>query len=535
MREVFSRTGWAGGAAAAMSLLLLGCNRAAGPGDDPVGSTKAAITAALGGVENDVEKVRFELFGCPDPGHPDGDMDGVPDGVAADQTVISPMGPGFLPDSLDRFKDNPLDSSTTGSKHRYSDGLFVVPANVCQVVRSTPLKGDGSASGDCYSGARTVGAVPAGNTKELVIVNQCKGRPKAVIDAVAALNHPPELIQLTFEQDGKATTKFSSCTPFLMCARMLEPDNDPLSFSLTQVDAYGVPVIPPLVAINQAAGYPKAEGKGVTLNCWDVKASKGGSFDLQVVAKDMIWDNVTDPASPKLIPIEDFIATQQHEMYKSRAAQTFPIHAEECDEPCRLGVDVVVTMDTSGSMFDESAALCGGVSSLQGALGAAGITANVHLLAIAAPDPGGVGLFPCLTDTVPNLLGAPVPGNPGSCSNVLSQNESWGNSTPIVAQRFPWTNGALRVIVPVSDEGPCNGDPCQSPGPDRDSILNAINQHGSAVVSPIVASGAVACTVDLANMLAMGTGGAVFQSTNPAADLVEHMKNLVLTACKKTP
>jgi hypothetical protein len=497
-----------------------------------VGSTKAAITAALGGLENDVEQVRFELYGCPDPGHPDGDMDGVPDGVAADQTVISPMGPGFLPDSLDRFKDNPLDKA---SGHRYSDGLFVVPANVCQVVRSTPLKGDGSPSMDCYSAARTVGAVTAGTTKELVIINQCKGRPKAVIDAVAALNHPPELIQLTFEQDGKATTKFSSCKPFRMCARVLEPDNDPLSFTLTQVDEYGVPVVPALVSIVQAPGYPQDEGKGVNIDCWDVKATKGGSFDLQVVAKDLLWDNITDPSTPKLVPIEDFIAAHQHEMYKSRAEQTFPIHATECETPCELGVDVVVTMDTSGSMFDEAAALCGGVSGLQAALSAAGLDANVHLLAIAASDPGGASLFPCLTDTVPNLLGPAVPGNPGTCPANLSQNESWGLSTPIVAQRFPWRPSVLRMVVPISDEGPCNGDPCQSPGPDRDSILNAINEHGSAVVSPIVAAGAVACTTDLATMLAAGTGGAVFQSTDPANDLVEHMKNLVLNACHKSP
>jgi hypothetical protein len=513
-----------------MSLLWLGCQKPPGSGDEggEVGSTKAAITAALGGLENDVEKVRFDLFACPDPGHPDSDMDGVPDGASADQTVISPMGPGFLPDGLDRFKDNPLDSK---SQHRYSDGLFVVPANTCQVVRSTPLKGDGSASGDCFAAARTVGPVAAGTTRELVIVNQCKGRPKAVIDAVAALNHPPELIQVTFEQDGKPTTKFSSCKTFQMCARVLEPDNDPLSWALTQVDELGVPVTPPLVSINSVAGYPKDEGKGVTIDCWEVKATKGGSFDLQILAKDLLWDNITDPATPKLIPIEDFIATQQHEMYKSRSEQTLPIHAEECDHPCELGVDVVFTMDTSGSMNDEAAALCSGISGVQAALTGAGINANVHLLAIGAPDPGGS--FPCLTDTVGNLLGTPVPGNTGTCQNVLNQNESWGLSTPIVAQRFPWTPNHLRVIVPISDEGPCNGDPCQNPGPDRDSIVNAINQHGSALVSPIVAQGAVACTADLASQLAAATGGTVFKSTDPASDLAENMKNLVLTACKK--
>jgi hypothetical protein len=522
---------------AALSLLGAGCNAAAPEGGEAeVGSTKAAITAALGGVTNDVEQMKFEVFSCPSASQPDADMDGVPDGVPADQMAISPMGPGFLPDGLDRFKDNQLDSSANGSAHRYSDGLFVVPADTCQVVRATPLQADGTVSKDCYSAAKTIGGVAAGKTKEVIIVNQCKGPKKGVIDAVAALNHPPTLTKLWFDQDGQPTTKFSSCKPFRVCARVVEPDHDPLSWELTQVDGYGAPVVPPEVAISVSPGYPKDEGKGEATQCWDVKAPKGGSYDLQVLAKDLIWDNISDPAAPKLIPIEDFIATFQHETYKSRADQTIPIHALECDEPCRLGVDVVVTMDTSGSMFDEAAALCGSFSGLESTLTGMGVPARVTLLAIDEPDVGGLGAggnFPCLNATVPAHLGSAVPGDNGMCSAVLNQNESWGSSTAIVAQRFGWNASALRVIIPISDEGPCDGNPCENPGPDRDSISNAIAQAGGAVVSPIVASGAAACTADLALQLASNTGGTVFQSTDPANDLADNLVKQVLKACKK--
>src|SRR5947208_16453912 len=65
--------------------------------DDSMGRTTAAVKAALGGVETDVEAMRFELFACPDTAHPDGDLDGVPDGTNAAQMLDSPLAPGFLP------------------------------------------------------------------------------------------------------------------------------------------------------------------------------------------------------------------------------------------------------------------------------------------------------------------------------------------------------------------------------------------------------------------------------------------------------
>ncbi|MFT4569301.1 MAG: hypothetical protein ACI8TX_000487 [Hyphomicrobiaceae bacterium] len=87
-----------------------------------------------------------------------------------------------------------------------------------------------------------------------------------------------------------------------------------------------------------------------------------------------------------------------------------------------------------------------------------------------------------------------------------NDNEDWGNATSILADEFPWTPGALRVIVPISDEGPDNGDSCRDPGDDRDAIENAIvlANENDVTVSPIAADGASDCVVELGQDIAAG-------------------------------
>ncbi len=519
-------------ALASFGVLFAGCGDGspAAPAEPETDTTttQAAVKSALGGVETDVEQMRFELFACPSATHPDGNGDGIPDGITASQTMVSPLGPGFLPEGLPRFEDKPLDASARGSKHRYSDGLFLVTPEICHVVRSTPLQKSGAVSKDCYAAAKTVGGVPAGRTKEFVMINQCKGSPKAGIDAVAALNNPPELIGLTFARNGEPGTKFTCQDEVVrVCATVLEPDNDPLDFSLVEVDGAGNPVASGL-KIAQVPGFPEDKKNGVALNCWDVVGKKPGSHDLKVVAKDLIWDSSATP--PVLIPVEQFIATRQHEMYKSRAELMFPVHIVPCD--CQTGVDIVFTMDTSGSMFDDAKALCNNISMVESNLKIAGINAKSHLLGIT--ETGDKMLFPCLTDSVANLVGNVVPGDAGTCGQSLNQSESWGQATSVVAKGFPWTPGFQRVVVPISDEGACNGDPCLDPGKDRDSIDNAVKLAKSekVIVSPISASGSSSCVTGLAYDLAAGTGGTAFISTDPSLDLAKGIETLVKNACK---
>jgi hypothetical protein len=241
---------------------------------------------------------------------------------------------------------------------------------------------------------------------------------------------------------------------------------------------------------------------------------------------------MADPKNPKLISIEDFIQAYQHETYHSRAEQTFPTHALECN--CDVGVEVVFAMDTSGSMNDEAVSLCNSISAVQAKLAMAGITAKTRLLGIDGPIGGPT--FSCLTDTVRNVLGSTVPGNGGLCGNTLVDTESWGQASALIAQKYPWTPGYLRLVVPLSDEGACHGDPCVDPGQDRDSVQNAIAQHGSAIVSPILGTpgdpNQRACIAKLAKDLASGTGGVEFETNDPI-DLPTYIENVVLRACKR--
>ncbi|RMG45570.1 MAG: VWA domain-containing protein [Candidatus Dadabacteria bacterium] len=196
-------------------------------------------------------------------------------------------------------------------------------------------------------------------------------------------------------------------------------------------------------------------------------------------------------------------------------------------------VDVVFTVDTSGSMDDEAQALCNSISSVQSELLGLGLVSKTFLLGIT--NTGGSD-FPCLTDDVENMLGDSVPGNGGACGTILDDSESWGEAISIVASRFPWTPDAVRVIVPISDEGACDGDSCDDPGEDRDAINNAITLAlaNNVFVSPISGTGSSQCVITLGQDIATATGGTAFVSTDPSLDLAGAVRDLIIDACVKS-
>ena len=195
-------------------------------------------------------------------------------------------------------------------------------------------------------------------------------------------------------------------------------------------------------------------------------------------------------------------------------------------------LDIVFIMDTSGSMRDEAAALCSFIDRILGGIG----TVRLSVLGITETP---VDAFTCLTGDVVTSLGSTVPGEPTGCRfpDDPSAYESWGPATAIVAERFLWAGGAIHIIVPVSDEGPCNGnypDGCNDPGDDRSSIDNAIevaNAH-NVIVSPITGTGSNACVMALANHMAAGTGGSAFHIYEPSTDVPDAIVSLLLEFCE---
>lgn len=207
---------------------------------------------------------------------------------------------------------------------------------------------------------------------------------------------------------------------------------------------------------------------------------------------------------------------------------------DEC--PVCPTVEVVFIVDTSSSMSGEGAALCASITQIVADLQADLVNVNAEILGVDAP---GTGSFSCLTDSVANLYGVNVPGSPppgteimGDCGGA-NDPEDWGPATSVVAGLKAWQADSVRLIVPVSDEGPRCGNPVSDPGVDRDSINHAIGQAqlNDVIVSPITGSGSSGDVINMATILANNTGGSVFASVDPAQDLSDGIQSVIIGAC----
>ncbi|MBX3355248.1 MAG: hypothetical protein KF724_06080 [Phycisphaeraceae bacterium] len=203
-----------------------------------------------------------------------------------------------------------------------------------------------------------------------------------------------------------------------------------------------------------------------------------------------------------------------------------------CEYP-NGSIEVVFVMDTSTSMADEAAALCAAIPQVIKALEASGTRVEATVLGITE-TPGGD--FGCLTSNVAALLGPAVPDANGNTIGQLTHPESWGDAAAIVAKRFPWQPGFVRLVVTISDEAPFEGD-AVPPAPacdlaDLASVQNAIAvaNVSSTVVSTLVGTGAQPCVAQLAALLASGTGGGTAETTLPASQLADIIANFLLDA-----
>lgn len=147
-------------------------------------------------------------------------------------------------------------------------------------------------------------------------------------------------------------------------------------------------------------------------------------------------------------------------------------------DDCECKVDLVIIIDTSGSMQDPIDSLCQTVNTVVDQLNAANVDLSVKAYEITA---GGSASILCLdTAGVPigvlvNELGNDVPGLTGDPSATLADVcagdaaapfEAWADAASIVAARYPWRADAGRVIVTISDECPHCGshfDGCEPP------------------------------------------------------------------------
>lgn len=197
---------------------------------------------------------------------------------------------------------------------------------------------------------------------------------------------------------------------------------------------------------------------------------------------------------------------------------------DEC-LPCAL-VDVVFVVDTSGSMAGEAAALCTLLPEVVQALSDGGI--NVSALSIGISDAPGGG-FACLTGNVRDLLGGDT--GAGCGSTIAGASEDWGRGTATVAEFYDWRPGAVRLVVPISDEGPyCGSGISVEDGLEILEAIEAANDNG-VIVSPITGDGSSQAVLDFAAELAAGTGGIALSTEESADEIGESILQIVLGAC----
>lgn len=202
-------------------------------------------------------------------------------------------------------------------------------------------------------------------------------------------------------------------------------------------------------------------------------------------------------------------------------------------------IDLVFMLDTSGSMRDEAEALCGALDDIVADV--TGDPSNVRVEVLGISE-NGDSSFSCITDNVVNLLGGDVPGQDGcTFPDGHSPFESWGPGSAIVGGLFDWRPDAfIRLLVPIYDEGPCNGDRpdgCNDPGDDANSVFNAafINADFGVGVFPIAGTGTGDCAIELGADLALLTGGTSFTIDNAATEVPTIIRSLLEQFCTIDP
>lgn len=288
----------------ALGLLLLGsmgCNAIEPDGSTPVqGRTGLSLTVALD-EKTDVEGMRFII-----------------DAMSCAGEAVTPSHQTFdksledirLPGGLPFFEDAPLDGA---SSHTFAD-LFIDLPEGCYRISTWPLKKGGGLSVDCASASTSGVHVVDGKTTELLLINQCKGAGHGGVDVVSALNHPPELLELSF-----AESKFVlQCADQVVCATVKDPDGDPLELVWTQASG-------PALYASPAVASTTTHADGSVTQCIRTVAETVGRYELNVT----VYDQLHDPlAGGALMRIEDYF-TRGGTPQPSHESLTFPFYAAE--------------------------------------------------------------------------------------------------------------------------------------------------------------------------------------------------------------
>lgn len=210
---------------------------------------------------------------------------------------------------------------------------------------------------------------------------------------------------------------------------------------------------------------------------------------------------------------------------------------------------LVALLDVSESLLEARQELCEVLDEVVDDLVAAGIDPLVTLYGLNEPITG-----PCATIAsqngrinTGNLLDIATAGDSPCYVLPGGDDESWGVGSAIACRDHDFrANVDVRVVLPMFDEAPCGGIPCDNS--DRNSVTRAINTINnlpfSCSVNPLRIEGPPIyqnCIDQEADRLAAGTGGIRFNIGENEDDdsdreaLSEHILSLATAACQAAP
>lgn len=197
--------------------------------------------------------------------------------------------------------------------------------------------------------------------------------------------------------------------------------------------------------------------------------------------------------------------------------------------PVCPALDVVFIVDTSGSMSDELDALCTAYAVMEQTLMDAGIPVTVELNALDT----GWSCAPAqlITAAYPNEVNPPDSSG-FTLNGCGATEENWAPAVAVVASNRNWMPDAVRVIVPISDEGPLCGDPVSKEDVKAMHYAAKIAALHSVVVSPIVGTGSPPDVQDMAAQLAKTTFGMWQNTSDPNSELVQFVVAIAAKACQ---
>ncbi len=249
------------------------------------------------------------------------DVQGGTDVVAVEFEVRECWGPKLLgdvreledmvlPGMIADFEEEPFDPA---SKHLFAD-FFALVEPGCYDVYVQPLRKGGEPSKDCAKQQATELTVVEGITTEVVLVANCKAKPVAGLDVVAALNHPPVIEHIEY-----GPSKFAyECEMAQICVTAYDPNSDPMEFTVTQVDGPKLWEGPGIVSVEQNG--PRATA------CMLAVPVYPGTYQFRLDVFDLGW------VDGKLTRFEEIGAGP------SRSTLTVPLHTnwdieQHCYDP----------------------------------------------------------------------------------------------------------------------------------------------------------------------------------------------------------